>query len=157
MVRRQAQPEAMQKKVLDCVHLDCPECGHFMHNKYDNYRRVRTLTGVVQLRLRVRRCPNPECNRYHQAYRPENESKWALPQQEFGLDVIAYIGTLRYREHRSTPEIHRHLGQKGLSISQRSVSNLLACYEELVALRLGEVPTLQQRLAGQKRVIEVNP
>jgi hypothetical protein len=31
----------------------------------------------------------------------------ALPQHEFGLDVIALTGTLRYREHRSVPEIHQ--------------------------------------------------
>jgi hypothetical protein len=29
-----------------------------------------------------------------------------LPQHEFGLDVIALIGALRYGEHKSVPEIH---------------------------------------------------
>jgi hypothetical protein len=77
-----------------------------MWNKYDNYRTVRTLTGVVRLRLKVRRCQNRNCERFHQAYRPEQEGKWALPQHEFGLDVIALCGTLRYQQHRSVPEIH---------------------------------------------------
>ncbi len=70
-----------------------------MWNKYDNFRRVRTLDGVVQLRLKVRRCATAECERCCQPYRPEAEGKWALPQHEFGLDVIALVGSLRYQEH----------------------------------------------------------
>jgi hypothetical protein len=34
------------------------------------------------------------------AYRPEAEGRLALPKHEFGLDVIAWIGVLRYAEHR---------------------------------------------------------
>ena len=124
-----------------------------MWNKYDNYRRVRTLKGVVQLRLKVRRCATPECERCCQAYRPEAEGKWALPQQEFGLDVIAYVGALRYQEHRSVPQIHQQLQAKGLSISERTVSNLLARYDELVALRMSERERLQSILAQQSRAI----
>jgi len=41
--------------------------------------------------------------------RPEEEGRVALPQHEFGLDVIALVGELRYRRHRSVPEIHRDL------------------------------------------------
>jgi len=40
------------------------------------------------------------------AYRTEAEGAIALPQHEFGLDVIALVGVLRHREHRSVPEIH---------------------------------------------------
>lgn len=65
--------------------------------------------GVVRLRLKIRRCQNLSCERYRIAYRPEQEGKWALPQQEFGLDVIALVGALRYQEHRSVPQIHQQL------------------------------------------------
>ena len=77
-----------------------------MWNKYDNLRRIRTLKGVTQLRLKVRRCATSECERFGLAYRPEAEGKWALPQHEFGFDVIAHVGALRYQEHRSVPQIH---------------------------------------------------
>jgi len=153
MVRRTPQPEANREQVLECVQQTCPSCEGWMWNKYDNYRRVRTLKGVVQLRLKVRRCATPECERCCQAYRPEAEGKWALPQQEFGLDVIAYVGALRYQEHRSVPQIHQQLQAKGLSISERTVSNLLARYDELVALRMSERERLQSILAQQSRAI----
>jgi hypothetical protein len=83
-----------------------------MRNKYDNYRTVRTLAGVVRLRLKIRRCYNSGCEKFGYTYRPEAEGKWALPQHEFGLDVIALCGTLRYQEHRSVPEIHASIATK---------------------------------------------
>lgn len=124
-----------------------------MWNKYDNYRTVITLTEVVQLRLKIRRCPNPICERFQKAYRPEQESRWALPQHEFGLDVIALVGAVRYQEHRSVPQIHEFLQQRGLGISQRSVSHLIDRYDELVATCLSDNQRLQDILQQQQRVI----
>ena len=87
-----------------------------MWNEYNNPRHIRTLDGVVELQLKIRRCQNQSCLRYKKAYRPEQEGSLALPQNEFGLDVIAYIGALRYQEHRSVPQIHAHLELKGICI-----------------------------------------
>ncbi len=81
-----------------------------MWNKYDNVRRVRTLEGVVQLRLKVRRCATPECERFCQPYRPEAEGKWALPQHEFGLDVMALVD--------------RHAGNQGNGVHATAIAPL---------------------------------
>jgi hypothetical protein len=124
-----------------------------MWNKYDNVRRVRTLTGVVQLRLKVRRCATPACERFCQPYRPEAEGKWALPQHEFGLDVMALVGSLRYQEHRSVTQIHQVLHGRGVSVSERTVSNLLARYDELVALEMGNIERIGKIVAQQSQVI----
>src|SRR4051812_9963512 len=53
------------------------------------------------------------------------------------MDVIALVGALRYREHRSVPEIHRELSRRGVAICERSVTNLLERYDELVAASAG--------------------
>ena len=53
---------------------------------------------IVQFTLMVRRCHTPSCTHYRPAYRPEEHSALALPYGEFGLDVIALIGQLRYRD-----------------------------------------------------------
>jgi hypothetical protein len=124
-----------------------------MWNKYDNFRRVRTLEGVVQLRLKVRRCATPECERFCQAYRPEAEGKWTLPQHEFGLDVMALVGGLRYLEHRSVAQIHQVLHTRGVSVGERSVSNLLARYDELVSLEMGNIERIGKIVAQQSQVI----
>jgi len=153
MVRRTSQPEATREEVLECVQQTCPWCGGWMWNKYDNVRRVRTLAGVVQLRLKVRRCATPECERFCQPYRPEAEGKWALPQHEFGLDVMALVGGLRYQEHRSVGQIHPVLQSRGVSVSERTVSNLLARYDELVSLEMGNIERIGKIVAQQSQVI----
>ena len=56
---------------------------------------MTTLTGLLRLRLQIRRCENPACARHRQPYRPEAEGASVLPQHEFGLDVIALIGAWR--------------------------------------------------------------
>jgi hypothetical protein len=85
--------------------------------------------------------------------RPEAEGKWALPQHEFGLDVMALAGALRYREHRSVPEIHHQLQQRGICVGQRSVSHLLERYDELLALGLSNKQRLQEIVRGHQQVI----
>jgi hypothetical protein len=87
------------------------------------------------------------------AYRPEEEGRWALPHGEFGLEVIALIGRWRFREHRSVPEMHRALLARGVGITERSVTNLMQRYEELVALRVVDHERIQARLQEQGRVI----
>ena len=138
MARKSPQPKATSSEVLECVQQNCPSCSKPMWNEYNNLRRVRTLKGVVQLLLKIRRCQNRCCERYRIKYRPEQEGYWALPQQEFGLDVIALAGALRYQEHRSIPQIHQQLRNRGVEVSQRSVTYLLERYDELVALWLSD-------------------
>ncbi len=114
---------------------------------------MRTLSGVVRLRLKVRRCYNSLCEKFGVVYRPEAEGKWVLPQHEFGLDVVALVGALRYGEHRSVPEIHQQLQQRDICISQRSVSHLIERYEELLALSLSNKQRLQEIGREYKQVI----
>jgi len=66
------------------------------------------------------------------------------------MDVIALTGTLRYREHRSVPEIHQELTRRGVAICERSV--LLERYDELVAASAGTAAH-RAALERQGRVI----
>jgi hypothetical protein len=153
MARRCPRPPATEDRELEPLLKRCPECGQTMWADYDNFRTLTTLQAIVRLRLKVRRCHNRHCRRFHQPYRPEEEGRMALPQHGFGLDVIALIGALRYQEHRSLPEAHRELCHRGVQVSQRTVTNLLDRYDELVALSLTRDRHLQEVTGGQGRVI----
>jgi hypothetical protein len=124
-----------------------------MRLRYENRRNLVTLSGPVRLRLRIRRCEAPGCPRFHVPYRPEAECALALPQHEFGLDIIALVGVLRHREHRSVPEIHAVLRERGVAIAERSVTNLLDRYDELLATSLTSVRRLRRMLKYQGGVI----
>jgi hypothetical protein len=116
-------------------------------------RSVTTLQGTIRLRLQVRSCRNRECPRYKACLRPEQEGRFALPQHEFGLDVIALVGRLRHAEHRSVPEIHAELVRRGVPICARSVGNLLDRYDELLALSRSNTGRLKAITAKAGRVV----
>jgi len=120
---------------------------------YHNYRTITTLEDVVHLTLQIRRCLNQACPQFRRPYRPEEEGRLALPKHEFGLDVMAYVGTLRYAQHQSLPEIHQQLRHRGVAIAPRTVMHLLERYDELLTLSLTDTARLQRITQAQGRVI----
>jgi Transposase, Mutator family len=152
-VAKTAKPEPSIVEDLQPTRTDCPDCGRRMHADYANRRTVTTLTGVTRLNLTIRRCPNPDCPAFRRPYRPEAEGRVALPHHEFGLDVIARIGALRYAGHRAVPEIHKDLTGRGLAMSERTVTNLLDRYDELLAVRLADDRRLQRILRRQGKAV----
>ena len=153
MARKAARPPPTQERTLEPVNADCPGCGRRMGVDYYARRTVATLGGLVGLRVQVRRCHDPACPHFHKPYRPEEEGRIALPEHEFGLDVVALVGALRYQQHRSVPEIHRELRSRGVAVCERTVTNLLDRYDELVALSLGDDKRLRRITARQGRVV----
>ncbi len=153
MARMRCRPAATSERTLEPLSAECVECGGPLWQEYDNERTVTTLDGSVHLTLHIRRCQNRACALFHRPYRPEAEGAVALPHAEFGLDVIALVGARRYADHRSVPEIHAELRGRGVAICERSVTNLVYRYEELVALRLADQTRLHDRLLRQGRVL----
>lgn len=152
MARITPRPPPTQAVVLSCLNRCCPVCGGPLWFAYDNARTVTTLEVVLGVTLQVRRCVNPACAFYHWPYRPELEGRLALPHHEFGLDVIAWIGARRYREHDTVPEIHRALSNRGVVMAPRTVDHLLGRYEELVSVVLA-TPASRAGLRQQGRLI----
>ncbi len=146
---RVAEVTPERERVLTPEREHCPVCEQRLWIAYTKRRGVVRLDGVWGLRLRVRCCRNQACALYHRPYVPEEVGAWVLPQAEFGLDIVALVGQLRYREQRSVPQIHRALRERGVQIAERSVTVLLHRYEELVALRLADATRLRVRLAEQ--------
>ncbi len=153
MARTRARPRPDRAQTLTPILALCPECYHHLSADYHNVRTITTLGSVLRLTLHVRRCHNPTCRRYRRPYRPEAEPSFALPHHEFGLDVIALVGHLRYAEHRSIPEIHQQLTRRGLALALRTVSNLLDRYDELKALDTADPRRLEPLLRQQGRVV----
>jgi hypothetical protein len=153
MPRRSLRPLPDRTLELSTHLRDCPVCGRRLWAANKPRRTVTTLDGLVQLLLQVRSCRNPDCSRRGACLRPEQEGRFALPQHEFGLDVIALVGRLRHAEHRSVPEIHAELVRRGVPICARSVSNLLDRYDELLTLSLSDTARLRRITAAAGRVV----
>lgn len=153
MARRTARPQPTGELELPATTRTCPGCGAPLWAAYKNHRTVTTLDGVIRLGVQIRRCRDRDCSRYGRPVRPEQEGRFALPQHEFGLDIIALIGRLRHAEHRSVPEIHAELARRGVAICARSVGNLLDRYDELLALSTSDVQRLRRITAAAGQVI----
>src|SRR3954451_19094403 len=151
MARLSARTRPDCESILQPLQRVCPSCREPMGIRYENRRTLVTLSGAVRLRLKIRRCEQVGCPRHHTPYRPEAEGAIALPQHEFGLDVIALVGGLRHRKHCSVPEIHS--ARARVVIAERSMTNLLDRYDELLAVSLTDSTRLRGLLAGQGRVI----
>ena len=107
MARRAVLARAEQERVLQPLRQSCPSCRQPMRICCENRRTLVTLSGAVRLRLTIHRCEREDCPRQHTPYRPEAEGAIALAQHEFGLDVIALVGTFAIAStatcRRSTP------------------------------------------------------
>jgi hypothetical protein len=152
-MKRINRPAAVRTETLECLQTRCPHCGGQTYQQYTKRRTIVTLEGVIGLHLKVRVCQTPSCPRYHKAYRPEAEGRYVLPQHEMGLDLIDQIGAWRYREHRSVPEMHAALRALKLPVSERTVTNLLDRYDELVALAVLDRERLRRITKAHGRVI----
>jgi hypothetical protein len=153
MAGKTPRAPATQERTLIPLLTRCPECQHMLWVGYCQQRKVATLGGMLGLSVHVRHCPNRGCSRYHRPYRPEEEGRIVLPHYEYGLDVLALLGALRYQSHASVIELHRELVRRGINISQRNVTYLLERYDELTALAVSEAPERYERLQAQGRLI----
>src|SRR3954470_14110305 len=98
MSRLSMRPSPLRWETLETTTRCCPACGGRLSCHDTNQRAVVTVDGLLGLRLKVRRCVNRGCARFHRAFRPEGEGALVLAQQEFGLDIIALVGRLRYND-----------------------------------------------------------
>jgi hypothetical protein len=153
MARTTPRPAPTTTQTLQSIVRHCTCCGDTMWAAYHNYRTITTLEAVLRLTLQIRRCLNPACPQVRKPYRPEPEGRLALPKHEFGLDVIAFVGTQRSRHHRSVPELHHALVDRGVAVSQRTITNLLDRYDELLTLSLQDSERLQRLTQLHGRVI----
>ena len=153
MARTTPRPIPTATQTLTPMQRHCPCCGDTMWAAYHNYRTITTLDAVVRFTLQIRRCLNSNCPQLRQPYRPEAEGHFALPKHEFGLDVIAFVGTQRYRQHRSIPDIHQALVDRGVAVAQRTVTNLLDRYDERLSLTLQDTHRLRRLTESKGRVI----
>jgi hypothetical protein len=153
MARSTPRPHPTTTQTLQSCLRHCPCCGNPMWVAYHHYRTVTTLSGVLRLTLKIRRCLTPACPQFQRPYRPEEEGRLALPKHACGLDVITLIGTWRHAQQRSVPEIQQEWGHRRVARAPRTVLNLLERYDALVPLSLTETTRLQRLPEAQGRVI----
>jgi hypothetical protein len=142
-----------QKVDLYPTQRTCPSCGQAMNEKYRQARYVVTLSATLHLVKHVLACQTQDCSHKGISLRPEREGALALPHYTFGLDVVARIGELRYRQQHTVGEIATSLRDSGVSISIKEVELLSEVFLALVQTSIEEDPHLIEQLQQQGGII----
>ena len=111
----------------------CPHCSSPLSERYRKRRLILQLHGPLPVVSHFLTCPSTTCSLHSATYRPEEEDTLALRGYHFGLDVIAYIGQLRFTEHLSITDIAQRLSSlPQFSISIKEVALLCEVFLALV-------------------------
>ncbi len=125
---------------------ECPACLQKLKEKYHKQRLIIQLKGSIKAVSHFLQCQQANCKMREAVYRPEQEGMLALPGYNFGLDVVARIGELRYRDNFSIVKIEAQLrAESNLQISIKEVELLCEVYLALVTT----VASQDQQLMGE--------
>ena len=122
----------------------CPHCGGRLVYSHPVWAKpIQSLSGVEQVTNLGFRCGNAGCPFGRTVYRSARAEARQVKGSGYGLDVVAWIGYLRYGQHRTRAEIWRHFEEETpVQISERHVQNLLEVY--LALLRASRQDLCQQ-------------
>ena len=143
---QRSNPQA-ERKIFTAELAGCPTCSKpltSVGNSAHSIKTVQTFEGEFHVVAYSRLCSCPECQKYGHHYHAVGHLHVALPGETYGLDVVAFIGWQRDREHRRFSEIRGLLNDKGIDINERSVGRLYRLYQALIK---GRWKRARERLA----------
>jgi len=129
---------------LEC----CPKCGERLSSEgcaAHSDKTVQTLDGDFYVVAYSRVCQNAECDAYGTHFHAGGHLRVSPPYSTYGLDVIAFVGIQRDREHKQFAEIQGLLNERGVAINDWSVGRL---YRLFLALVEGTWPQRRERMAA---------
>ena len=131
----------------------CPVCDERMRLDYTNRRTLVTLDGLTRSVWPSAAVTTSLAllTSAHTAPRPKDASR--CPITSSALTSSRWLVRCVTPSTAPCREIHRRLVERGLPISERTVTNLLDRYDELLSVALTDDRRLKKLLAGQGRVI----
>ncbi|WP_400242607.1 transposase [Niallia sp. JL1B1071] len=110
----------------------CPKCEGKLTYCHPVWRKtISTLKGEFKVINLGYRCENNSCDN-HIVYRSAEAEQLSMKHITYGMDVIAHIGHLRFKEHKTRLEITDILTEKQIKISERQVQKLYERYALLL-------------------------
>jgi hypothetical protein len=128
----------------------CPGCQQLRAERYRKQRYIITLRGDLKVISHWLECRTRGCQWRGASLRPEQEEVLALRGYSFGLDVVARIGELRYRAHRTLAQRQQALP---VPISLKEVELLSEVFLALVATPARDDEQLLAQLRTQNAII----
>jgi len=143
---KRRNPEA-ERLTFVCELEYCPECGERLSSQgmsAHSRKTVQTMQGEFYVVAYSRVCQSAECDKYGTHFHAAEHLKVSPPYSTYGMDVIAFVGIQRDREHKQFGEIQELLNERGVEINDWSVGRL---YRLFLALLEGSWPRRRERMA----------
>ncbi|MEK3912983.1 hypothetical protein [Paenibacillus sp. FSL H7-0331] len=83
-------------------------------------------------------CKNPDCAHVGVAYKSAEAEMLSMKHSSYGYDVLALVGELRFKQHRTVAEVAEALNEQGIPTSQRHAQNLYERYQILLSASLDD-------------------
>ena len=127
---------AFRQLTLDVEERSCPHCSRTMHVCTHRDRRLFTLEGPLQLKLRLFHCPIEGCPGHTTTFSSAAELGLTMPWWLIGWDVFAWMGHRRLARHWSVPQIRAELRDRFvIDLSDDAIERYLQRYQIMVAAR----------------------
>ncbi len=112
---------------------NCPHCDSKLNYCHTVSRKtISTLEGVYTVVNMGYRCSNEHCSNADTVYRSAQAEQLSMKHITYGTDVLAYVGQLRFEEHKTRSEIMELLNERGITVSDRHVQKLYERYAVLL-------------------------
>lgn len=137
-MRTKNRLNAIESKYFSPEIKTCPECGEKLSYCHPVWRKtISTLDGEFKIINLGYRCENSNCSN-NTVYRSAEAEQHSMKHITYGMDVIAHIGHLRFKEHKTRSEIASLLTDKNVKISERQVQKLYERYALLLRANIEE-------------------
>jgi hypothetical protein len=127
----------------------CVGCGGRGGADDVRWRKLRSLKGLMKLRVPVRKCTDPDCPLVGQRLGAEVELGFAPPHWTVSWDLFAWMGHRRFSRHWSVPQIRHELADRFfVDVSDDWIEDYLRRYQAIVAGRESDIELLKKEYAG---------
>jgi hypothetical protein len=117
----------------------CSYCSSKLRRSHTAWNKnMVTLDGTIHAWSVAYACENPDCLHAGVGYKSAEAEMLGMKHASYGYDVLALVGELRFKQHRTEKEIANALNERGMPTSERHAQNLYERYQTLLAASLDD-------------------
>lgn len=118
---------------------NCSYCNSKLRRSHTAWnKKIATLDGTIHAWSVAYACENPDCLHTGITYKSAEAEMLSMKHSSYGYDVLAWVGELRFKQHRTVKEISDALNERGIPTSERHAQNLYERYQTLLAASLDD-------------------
>lgn len=135
---------------------NCLCCGQKMQRISGDERYLTLKEGRIKAYIEIYSCSNKSCDLYEQRIKPAEFNNLIFPGLSYGIDIIAEVGILRLREHKTIAEIHDRIitNYAHVEISERHMQNIVNKIMYLMESSSLDPKTMKEKLLKKNKNIK---